>query len=383
MKRERDQAEEFDQGYDEEEDEGEQEYPDIPPERELITTPYDPTAKALADDIRNKDLIVNPEFQRNKVWDRTRQSRLIESLLLNIPIPVCFFAEDADGKRVVVDGQQRLRAIEEFLSGTFKLHGLQVLGALNGKRWADLTERQARLIKNRTIRCIVISEKSHPDIRFEVFERLNTGVVALTDQELRNCIYRGNFNAFLHKAAKNEKWLALLRKRQPDNRMRHEELILRFLAVKASVGSYKPPLKKFLNDFMKAHRNPKRDDLAQFTRDFQRAVRRVTVAFGTQAFRRAKLDKNGDTTWDAAINRAVFDIQMIGLFGIPTDDLKRVSEELVKRFATLCQSNQEFSDAITKSTADRLKFYHRLRVFKKLLDKLNLSAPLLQNLPTD
>jgi hypothetical protein len=112
---------------------------DFPADRELVTTPYDAPVKTLVDDIELKNLILNPDFQRKSVWDRQRKSRLIESLLLNIPIPVCFFAEDDDGKRVVVDGQQRLRAVEEFRNGQFALRGLQVLSQLNGKRWADLS----------------------------------------------------------------------------------------------------------------------------------------------------------------------------------------------------------------------------------------------------
>src|SRR5688572_16088289 len=105
-----------DEIFDEQEEEGVQPYQkdSIPPDRELVTTPYDPPVKSIVQEINSKELIVNPSFQRKSVWDNTRKSRLIESLLLNIPIPVCFFAEDKDGKKVVVDGQQRLRAIEEY-----------------------------------------------------------------------------------------------------------------------------------------------------------------------------------------------------------------------------------------------------------------------------
>lgn len=361
-------------------DEGAQAYDDIPPERELIATPYEPPAKSLVEDIQNKDLIVNPDFQRRKVWDETRQSRLIESLLLNIPIPTCYFAEDSDGKKVVVDGQQRLRAIEEYVHGKYALKGLEVLSQLNEKRWVDLSERQSRIINNRTIRCIVISEKSHPDIRFEVFERLNTGVVALTDQELRNCIFRGPYNQFLHDAVEDKTWLKLVGKKQPDKRMRHEELVLRFFSLRNRLNSYKPPLKKLLSDYMKSRRNAEIDNLARYKSEFQDAIRRVDVAFGDKAFRRVKFTKSGDAHWDAAINRAVYDVQMLGLYGTKIEAVKKVSTKIKDGFEKLCRAEGEFSDAITKSTADRTKFYFRLATFNKLLTKNGVKSPLLSKL---
>ncbi len=148
-----------------------------------------------------KSLIVNPEFQRQNVWSPKQKSRRIESLLLNIPVPVSFLAEERDGTHVVVDGQQRLRAVEEFASGQYRLRDLGILPQLNGLRWADLTTQQTRHIYTRTIRCIVISDESNPNIRFEVFERLNTGGTPLNDQEIRNCIHRGPLNANINELA--------------------------------------------------------------------------------------------------------------------------------------------------------------------------------------
>lgn len=191
-------------------------------DRGVITTPYDAPVRTLIDEIAEKQLIVNPPFQRQSVWKKDRQSKLIESLLLNIPIPVLYFAEDDDGTRVVVDGQQRLRAIEEFRSGQYSLRKLEMLSQLNGKRWTDLTPKQVRTILTRTLRCVVISSVSPPTLRFEMFERLNTGGVPLNDQELRNCVFRGSLNEFLNELAYYQPWLDLIGRKEPDNRMRHQ-----------------------------------------------------------------------------------------------------------------------------------------------------------------
>ena len=151
-------------------------------ERRLVTQPYDFSVSSLIEDIDSRRLLLELEYQRSYVWDDAKASRLIESLLLNVPIPVCYFAENEDGSLEVVDGQQRLKSIWRFATETddanrLELRGLPVLTELNGKTFAQISNRDQRRLLNRTIRCIVITEDSHPDIKFDVFERLNTGAV--------------------------------------------------------------------------------------------------------------------------------------------------------------------------------------------------------------
>jgi uncharacterized protein DUF262 len=114
-------------------------------EREVQTTPADPDVETILRRIEDKHLILRPDFQRTSVWDNTKKSRLIESLLLNLPIPPCFLAEDENGSRVVVDGQQRLNSIDDFYHGRYALIGLQVLKDLNGKKWATLASKLAEI----------------------------------------------------------------------------------------------------------------------------------------------------------------------------------------------------------------------------------------------
>lgn len=362
---------------------GEQAYApdDIPADREVVTTPSDSPVKSLLDDIRSKNLIVNPEFQRLSVWDKTRQSRLIESLLLNIPIPVLFLAEDKDGTRVVVDGQQRLRAIEEFESGQFRLSGLQVLSELNRRRWVDLTPRQSRIILNRTLRCIVISAASDPNLRFEVFERLNTGGVPLNDQELRNSIYRGPFNRMLHELASDAAWLRLLNRREADRRLQHHEMILRFFAMLDSGTPYKPPLKAWLNEYMRLHRSDSEKDLDRLRRSFHSAVAAVATVFGPPRtpFRRARsIEPDGDIRWDNTINRPVFELQMLGLLDVAQDALHRDAGPITQAFARLCVESEEFSDALSRATADKTRVRLRMALWAESLAGIGIHATRLE-----
>ena len=130
-------------------------------------------------------LHVEPEWQRAYVWDKKRAARLIESVLIGMPIPVVYLAEMEDGNFEVVDGRQRLTSIFEFFKGEYSLKGLEMLTDLNGKRFADLDSRNQSKLENYTLRTFELSSSTPKDMMFLLFERLNTGGVALNDMEIR------------------------------------------------------------------------------------------------------------------------------------------------------------------------------------------------------
>ncbi|MFN7112123.1 MAG: DUF262 domain-containing protein [Brevundimonas sp.] len=162
-----------------------------------------PQIKALIDD--GEDFTIRPEYQRRLRWHNKQKSLLIESLLLNVPVPPVFFYENDLARYEVMDGQQRLNAIKEFLDNSFKLRGLEVLSSLNGRSYLQLTPRVKRSLDRASISAIVVLHESqgslkragtsrHYELRRFVFERLNTGGRRLTAQEIRNAIYGGAFN---------------------------------------------------------------------------------------------------------------------------------------------------------------------------------------------
>lgn len=352
-------------------------------DRGVLTTPYDAPVRTLLLEIQDKSLVVNPAFQRHSVWNRTKQSRLIESLLMNIPIPVLYFAEDQDGTRVVVDGQQRLRAIEEFYRGTYALHGLQVLRQLNGRRWADLSPKHANILLRRTLRCVVISASSPESLRFEMFERLNTGGVQLNDQELRNCIFHGRFNDMLKQLSREPVWLAALGLRRGDQRMRDMEMALRFFMLRECFSTYRPPLKEALNEYMKTHRNPTDDELAGFRDCLIGTVQKVQSVFGPASFKRARLTEEFEVEWDRAMNRAVFDIQMLSFETLDANQLQNKAEQVRNAFTELCAQDFVFQEAISLATADRSSVLTRLRIWGKTLEGLDLPPAYLPQLPQE
>jgi len=234
-----------------------------------------------------------PSFQRYFVWNNTKASRLIESLLLDIPIPVAYVAEEANKTFSVVDGQQRITSICSYIGGKFPdgrdftLSSLQVLEEINGLLFRQLSAEQQEAILNATIRLIVIELDSDPDVKFEVFERLNLGAEKLNDQELRNSVYRGKYNDLLRELAKNHHMLKIMGATQPHNRMLDRQLILRFFAMWRNTHlKYKGPMKSFLNREMETHRNPTDKEFAEMRATFEQSIEMAYAVFGASAFRR-------------------------------------------------------------------------------------------------
>lgn len=174
-----------------------------------------------------------PDYQRDFVWDEVRQSKLIESITLGLPIPIVFMAEDSNGRLEIVDGSQRIRTLAAFLEDDLTLTALDRLTELNELKYSDLPKSRQKKINNTPIRMIVLSEAATEEVRNDLFERINRGSDLLRNMEKRKGIYQGSFNGFIYNnCAKNE----LLKKLAPlsksvKNRQEHEELILRFFLL--------------------------------------------------------------------------------------------------------------------------------------------------------
>jgi len=350
-------------------------------EREVVTTPIDPDVRTILGQLKDKSLILRPDFQRLTVWERSRQSRLIESLLLNIPIPPCFFAEDPEGTRVVVDGQQRLRAIDEFCRGQYRLRGLEVRSDLNGKKWDNIPAGDTRKILRRVFRTIIISHYSDPDIKFEIFRRLNTGGVPLTEQEIRNAIYRGPFNRLLDRLARDPLLLKNLRRKEPDKRLRHHELVLRYFALSDALENFKPPLKKVLNEYMKGEKRASRAKLGRLERKFRHALEVATSVFGDNVFRRFTEFENGTKDYESVVSKAVFDLQMIGLGDLSEAAVENRAADVRTAFERLSVEDDEFNDLLSRATDHRYRFYSRMKRWADTLKQLGLKTDLAKRMP--
>ena len=233
-------------------------------------------------------LNIQPEFQREEVWKVPQKTRFIDSLYKRLPIPSMCIADDyKKGEMIVVDGLQRISTIISLLDkkSGFKLSKLDDIDKkLSGQSALSLNQHKEIIskIENVTIPVTIIrcdlEKRSHNEYIFQIFHRLNKGGVSLNNQEIRNCIYRGDLNNLLFDLYKKEGWLDFIgRATEQGDRFKGQELILRFFAMHFWLSKYEGKLSRFLNDFMKAHKRFTDGQEPEF-RDLFDAVMSVTVS---------------------------------------------------------------------------------------------------------
>jgi len=329
--------------------------------RRIYTEQGDPEIESLYGRFKRGKLFLQPDFQRYFVWDTAKASRLIESVLLDIPLPVFYLSEEHDNKQYVIDGQQRLTSFFSFIDGKFpdgkefKLSGLKVFTELEGKTFKELSEEIQDKIRYCKVRVIVFRRESDSELKFEVFERLNTGAVSLNDQELRNCVYRGKYNDLLKSLAEDPDFRFLLRRDAPDKRMRDVELVLRFAAFyHATYLNYKPSMRRFLNEDMKKYQNISDKDALELKRAFKNATIIIRSLLGEHAFKRfyrgTQKDPNGH--WEPKkFNASLFDILMYSFAREDKNTVFQHLDAIREAFIDLMTNDEEFIASIELSTS--------------------------------
>lgn len=268
---------------------------------DILNYPADFTLELLVEKWK-KGEVRNEGFQRKYVWPKERASKLIESFLLGLPVPpIYLYEERGTGKKLIVDGHQRLKSIVYFFSGwfgdpevpedkatTFNLIGLDERSPYADKTFQSLAEIDPEAsvkLKDAVLRSIIMKQIDPDDDTsiFEIFSRFNTGGMALMPQEIRNCIFWGDFNDLLKSLNKDDAWRQITGASIEDKRMRDIELILRFLALNY-YEAYKKPMKNYLNDFMGKYRYPTKSRAQTFEASFSETSKQVLRCLGTKPF---------------------------------------------------------------------------------------------------
>lgn len=216
---------------------------------------YDITVKQLVDMVTEKQINISPDYQRRFVWDDVRQSQLIESIFLGIPIPSLFMATNEDSTWEVIDGLQRLTTMMNFVApksgvDALTIRGLDKVPSLVGAKFEELPANLKLTLLTRPIRVTVLNDRSDYQVRFDLFERLNTGGITLHEQEIRNCVFQGPFNDFIKMCAQDPRLDQIVKRSDKTGRGNLEELTLKFFAYFEDRNSFSHSVKDFLNDYM-------------------------------------------------------------------------------------------------------------------------------------
>ena len=354
---------------------------DVPKEqRHLNTSSYDYSIEfivSLMQGLRPK-IVLEVPFQRKYVWKDDKASQLVESIIMNVPIPPIYFAEEEDGRWLVIDGLQRLNSLLRFSQNEFALKKLEILKELEKMKFKDLPPKAIGLLTNGQIRINVIKKDSHPDIKFDIFMRLNKGAVTLNYQELRNCLYRGNLNDLAKNIVlNNNNFLTILNLKEPHARFLDVEFIIRYFALQDALKkgengdyyleNYKGRMVTFLNTFMDNNKILNQEKITQLRDSFETMLDKVIKVFGIEDSFKNPLEEK------AKVNKALADCIMLSFDLFPLDQLSANRDNIKESLRQLLQNNEEFRSSISLRTSDKDIFNFRINKWiKTLTDALKL-----------
>jgi hypothetical protein len=298
-------------------------------EEEDDDTPYDPdkirvdtknfSLHQIYDMINRGDINLTPDFQRNLVWDNQRKSRLIESILMRIPLPMFYFAQDDEGRISVVDGLQRLSTIRDFMDNKFQLRKLEYLGErCDGKVYTHKDPKNAidakyyRWFNMTQITVNVIDPSSPFKLKYDIFRRINTGGLPLNAQEIRNCLSSDELRKGLRDMVNLPSFKEATGYSIKDVRMEAQELALRFImfhrkyAVDKTLNNYSGNIESELNTLTETLSKEKKLDYSQYLILFDNAMKNAHHLFGRYSFRKCKVEHINSNAYRQLINKALF-----------------------------------------------------------------------------
>ncbi len=329
----------------------------------------------MLDALEENSLDLAPDFQRLQVWKPVQKAQLIESILLQIPLPAFYFAEDIDGTLRVVDGLQRLSTVRDFVrggadgQGGFTLNGLEYIGDVTGMRFADLPPVWQRRIYNTQIVANVIDPSTPAPVMYDIFRRINTGGTPLNAQEIRHCMSKSRSRQFLKVLTGLAQFeLATGGVLKNQKRMIDREVALRFCAF-AVLGTdgYIEPMDEFLWSASELLDN----ESALSDADLESLVHRFTVGldntraiFGEHAFRKWPLHADRRMPF----NRALFESWTVVASNYPPDWIAARASEIRARAQEAMTHDSDYVSSITASTGDRRRVQRRFRSVAVLIE---------------
>lgn len=317
--------------------------------KDAVVLNADWTIETINLQIQKGNIDLQPGFQRRVAWDDERKSRLLESIIVGLPVPNIVLAENKDsrGKFIVIDGKQRLVAISEYIEGRYRLRGLDMRSDLNGKLFSELPIEDREHLENATIRSSVIRNWKDENFLYATFYRLNSGSLPLSPQELRKALIGGNLISAIDEYLLSSVPFKQIFGDSLDKRMRDSELVLRFIAYDRGLKQYRGDFKEFLDGATKYFEEGWDQKQAEIDDVFARldlALHTSYEIFGSDTFKKWLGDK-----YERVINRAIFDC-IARFFSQPLVAHAALGNRnsVADEFKELCLT-QSFKDAIEKT----------------------------------
>lgn len=312
------------------------------------------------------DYVMNPDFQRDFIWSEYQQSKLIESVIMRIPLPVYYLAENDEGRMVVVDGLQRLTTFQRFVKGDLKLH-LPDRDELNGRRFSELSSKHQNRIEDCNLILYIIDAKVPERTRLDIFDRVNSGV-PLTRQQMRNSLFMGNATRFLKEESRSEIFYKATGGSLNPKTMRDREFVNRFCAFRLlDLNEYRGDMDDFLANCLRYMNDMEEAQLLQLSDEFHRGLANNFMLFGRHAFRKHEPGQD----WRTVLNASLWDVMSTGMSCYSTERIEACANPLRKAVYRLFK-NEEFNIAITYGPNNakrvRTRFEMTRGIFEEILD---------------
>lgn len=332
----------------------------------LVLQQSDLSLQSISDMVESGAIDISPKYQRRERWDNDKESELIESFLLNIPVPPIYLAEDEYGVYSVIDGKQRITSINKFLNGNLKLKNLTKFVEIDGLTFNELPPSLSNALKIRPyLRVVTLLRQSDPDLKHEVFLRLNKAGVALNSQEIRNVAFRGSFNDLLFELSETPYFVGQLRSTR-DSKIYKEmidvQFVLRFYTVKEYWDDFSGNMDQAMDKYMSTHYKMTGQEIQEKKDEFLRAL----------AFCQHIWDTDGFTKPDGSkrVLQGYFDVQMVccSLLTISEYNNAMSKPDAVRDgLMNLLQHDENFVESISQFTSNQKSVRYRIQTFRNVL----------------
>jgi hypothetical protein len=339
----------------------------------LVLQASDLSLQTIAQMVESGAIDVSPKYQRRERWKAAAQAELIESFLINVPVPPVYLAEDDFGTYSVIDGKQRITTIHRYLLDKFSLEGLKEFPELNGLKFSQLPKQLQNALSIRPyLRVVTLLKQTDSELKYEVFTRLNTGGEPLLPQEIRNALYRGSLNDLLFKLSGNMFLRQQLKiktsKETPYREMQDVECVLRFFCLSSEWKNFSGDMRRSLDAYAAKNQSATKSNLDAAAKKFNIAIERCEALWGQNAFRRHD-EKKG---YRDQFMFAVYDAEMIAALELSDTKFKAVKarKSQVTQATLKLFKDPEFADSVRVSTNSPSKVLYRIRKVKEMLARI-------------
>lgn len=328
--------------------------------------PIDYPFETLISRAKDNKLHLDPDFQRKYKWDKDgheRGSKFIESCLMRIPLPACYFAERDDSTHDVIDGVQRITTIQNFFNDEFALENLTIFKELEGKKFSELGDLKNEL-ESTTIRCVILRKENPKYLVSEIFARLNQGGVKLEPQEIRHAVYPGTLDNLLQELSDNDIIKKFKDGKKEKNSRENEEVVLRYFALQSDLSDYEGNLTSYLDRYMENNKNIPLSEINNLRNDFNETLSKCLKVFSVDEIFR-------DITNNSPRQGLVYyDLLMWYFHQLSMSVIDENKEKIKISFESFCQS-PEFKKTKTSSLQKKESIVKRRQLLKEMLGLLD------------